>query len=211
MNALIEIHYLPSLEYFSALLQCTHVVIEKHEHYLKQSYRNRCYINSGNGILKLIVPVTAKHNKALISEVQIDYSTQWQNIHWRAFESGYRKAAFFEHYSGKLHEILFHSFSSLFDLNFRLLSFCLQSLKVDFTLSESNSYEKDPQNGYTDLRSFISPKIPYIGRGFYKPVPYLQVFGNKFAGNLSIIDLLFCEGPNAIQILRSSSRGYLNK
>lgn len=211
MKALIELHYLPSLEYFSALLQHRHVVIEKQEHYIKQSYRNRCYINTANGILKLVVPVTAKHNKALIGEVQIDYSTHWQNLHWRAFESGYGKAAFFEHYAGKLHDILFHGFRSLFDLNFQLLSFCLQSLQAECTLSETTSYEKNPQSGFIDLRSSISPKIPYTERNFYKPAPYLQVFGNKFADNLSIIDLLFCEGPNAMQILQSSSQGYLNK
>jgi hypothetical protein len=92
-----------------------------------------------------------------------------------------------------------------------LLSFCLQNLQVSLSLTESTSYQKVPQNDITDLRSIINAKKPHSDSDYYLPVPYLQVFGNKFASNLSIIDLLFCEGPNAIQIIKSSMKGDLNK
>ncbi|MEQ8423076.1 MAG: WbqC family protein, partial [Cyclobacteriaceae bacterium] len=200
MSTLIELHYLPSLEYFSALLQSTGIILEKHEQYIKQSYRNRCYINTANGILKLVIPVTSKHGKALIKDVRIDHRGKWQNLHWRAIKSAYGKAPFYDHYEGTLNKILFSQSEFLYDLNLQLLSFCLQSLKVSVPLTESTSYEKSTSGGVTDLRSVISAKIHFSERDFYNPTPYTQVFGNKFVNNLSLIDLLFCEGPNAIQI-----------
>lgn len=211
MISLLDLHYLPSLEYFSIILSSDEIVLEKHEQYVKQSFRNRCYINSANGLLKLVVPITAKHGKALIKDVRIDYSTKWQKLHWRGIESAYRKAAFFDHYADDLNRIISKQVNFLYDLNFQLLSFCLQSLQLSLPLTESTSYEKVPQKNIKDLRSIISAKIPYSERNIYVPAPYLQVFGNKFAPNLSVIDLLFCEGPNAIQIIKSSTKGYLNK
>ncbi len=211
MKAILDLQYLPPLEYFSLLVQCEEICLERHEHYVKQSYRNRCYINSANGILKLVVPVTAKHGKALVKDVRVDYNTKWPYIHWRALESGYRKSAFFDHYADELEKILFKRHVFLYDLNFQLLSFCLQSVQLNLSLTESKSYQKVPENNITDLRSAINAKTGYMERPFYSPVPYVQVFGNKFAPNLSFVDLLFCEGPNAIQIIKSSTGGYLNK
>lgn len=211
MKALVDVHYLPCLEYLTVLLSFEEIILEQHEHYVKQSYRNRCYINTANGILKLVVPVTAKHNKSLVKDVQIDTGSRWQNIHWRAIESAYRNAAFYDHYHDGIKKILFKEYKFLYDLNLALLSFCLKAMKHSISLTESTSYEKVPQNNIVDLRSVISPKSAYSKRSFYKPVPYTQVFGNKFVPNLSYIDLLFCEGPNSMQILRSSTRGDLNK
>lgn len=211
MKVLIDIHFLPCLEYLAVLLNHEEIILEQHEHYVKQSYRNRCYVNTANGILKLVVPVTAKHNKALIKDVQIDSSSRWQNIHWRAIESAYSNAAFYDHYHEDLKKIIFTEYEFLYDLNLALLSFCLKAMKHSMLLTESTSYEKVPQNNIADLRSVISPKSAYSERSYYKLVPYTQVFGNKFAPNLSFIDLLFCEGPNSMQILKSSTRGDLNK
>jgi len=211
MKAVVELQYLPPLEYFCALLPCEEVCIEKHEHFVKQSYRNRCYINTANGILKLVVPVTSKRNKAVIKDVCIDYNTKWQLMHWRALESAYGKAAFFDHYADTIKNILFNGHKYLYDLNYNLLSFCLQSMQLSISLTESKSYEKVPASNLIDLRSVISAKTPYTDRTFYSATSYLQVFGNMFAPNLSFIDLLFCEGPNAIRIIKSSTEGYLNK
>lgn len=211
MKALVEIQYLPPLEYFAMLMLHPETVLERHENYIKQSYRNRCYINTANGVLKLVVPVSIKGTKARINEVYVDNKSKWQNLHWRAIQSGYGKAPFFEHYEAGLRHILFQGHELLYDLDFALLSFCLQSIQLKISLSASNSYEKVPNDDIIDVRSVITPKIPPEKRSFYLPVPYQQVFGNKFVSNLSIIDLLFCEGPNAMQILRSSTRGYLNK
>lgn len=210
-SALIDIHYLPSLEYFCALQRFDAIELEKHEHYVKQSYRNRCYINTAQGLEMLIVPLTSKHGKVVIKDIRIDYSKKWQNNHWRTIESAYRKAPYFEFYSDNLRTLLYRNHDFLFDLNLELLSFCLTSIRLHPSLSVSVSYEKEPDSPVFDLRSQINPKKPASGRDFYKPVSYHQVFGSGFVENLSLIDLLFCEGPRAPSLLFASRKGYLNK
>ncbi len=204
MTALIDLHFLPSLEYFCALQKFDQIVLEKNEHYSKQTYRNRCYINTSQGIRVLTVPVTAKHGKVFVKDVRIDYSTKWQNNLWRTLQSAYKNAPFFEHYEEALHHHLYKNYSFLFDLNLSLLSFCLTSLKSDVKVSESVAYSKTPQQNVEDLRLVIQAKKAYSNRPIYKPVVYHQVFGNMFAPNLSLIDLLFCEGPNAERLIRAS-------
>ena len=203
---LIEPHYLPSLEYFSALLPFEKIILEQHEHYVKQSFRNRCYINTAQGPGMLVVPLTEKHGKVLFKDVRIDYSLKWQNNHWRAIQSAYAKAPFFEHYRDELSKLIHLQVSFLFDLDRVLLSFCLRSLGLEKELSETVSYDKEVGPEISDLRSQITPKRPYSGRPFYQPKPYHQVFGNAFAGNLSLIDLLFCEGPQALTTLKASRK-----
>lgn len=204
MTALIEPHFLPSLEYFCALQKFDHVILEKQEHYIKQSYRNRCYINTSNGVGMLTVPLTEKSGKVYLKDVRLDYSTKWQNNQWRTLQSAYKNAPFFEHYEGDLHKLIYKDYQFLFDLNLSLLSFCLTSLKWNLRLSESVAYEKTPESTIKDLRSLIQAKKAYSLRSYYKPAPYHQVFGNKFVPNLSLIDLLFCEGPNAGRLIRAS-------
>ena len=152
----------------------------------------------------LTVPLTEKHGKVFIKDVRIDYSTKWQNIHWRTLQSAYKNAPFFEHYEEALHNQISKEHKFLFDLNLSLLSFCLKSLKWDMKLSESVSYEKISDPSVQDLRSTIQAKKAYSDRTFYKASPYQQVFGNMFVPNLSLIDLLFCEGPNAGRLIRAS-------
>jgi len=211
LNLLIDLHYLPSLEYFSTLLQFDHIELEKFEYYEKQSYRNRCYINTAHGVDKLIVPLTAKHGKTIIKDVRIDNSQKWQNNHWRTIETAYRKAPYYEHYFDDLKNILYRHHNFLFDLNLELLSFCLKCIRFAPSLSVSVTYEKVPPPCVFDLRSKIIPKKPSIDRNFYKSVPYYQVFGKGFAENLSVIDLLFCEGPKATSLLIASQKADLNK
>jgi hypothetical protein len=207
-TVLIEPHYLPSLEYFCAVLPYDKIILEKHEHFIKQSFRNRCYIQTANGPVMLTVPLTEKKGKVPFHEVKIDYRQKWQNNHWRSIESAYNKAPFFEHYRDDLHRLIFTGAPYLADLDAALLSFCLRSMGLDKEQSETVSYEKGANDGTSDLRSQITPKKPFFERQFYRPAPYYQVFGSAFASNLSVIDLLFCEGPRALGLLRAS--GNLN-
>jgi len=209
-TALIELHFLPSLEYFCALLPYDRVVFESHEHFVKQSYRNRCYILTAQGMEMLTVPLTDKHGKVLIRDIRIDYGKKWQHTFWRTLESAYRKAPFFEHYEGALRAILYKRFEFLLDLNKELLSFCLQTLSWGLSWSESLAYEKTPGAGLEDLRSVIIAKKPFQERSFYTSLPYHQVFGKAFVPNLSIVDLLFCTGPDAKSLLWRSA-GMPNK
>jgi hypothetical protein len=210
-SLLIDLHFLPSIEYLCVLQSFDEVIFEKHEHFVKQSYRNRCYINAANGKEVLTVPLTEKHGKVFIKDVKIDYSKKWQNNHWRTLESAYRNSPFFEHYAEEIQQAIFKNYSYLFDLNTHLLSFCLQSLKWDLKTSESVSYETIPQNGSIDYRSVINVKKSYSERPFFEPVSYYQIFGNRFVENLSVIDLLFCEGPQSSRIIGRSRKDKLNK
>jgi hypothetical protein len=210
-SLLIELHYLPSLEYFCVLQQFDVIQLEKHEHFVKQSYRNRCYINTAQGPEMLVVPLTDKHGKVPIKDVRVDYSTKWQNNQWRTIESAYRKAPYYEFYSDDLRKIIYHGYPFLFDLNLELLSFCLKCIRLKPTLTASVSYEKNPDQTFSDLRSVIQPKIHYSDRPYLQPVQYQQVFGNQFAANLSLIDLLFSEGPRTGSLLLASTNTGLNK
>lgn len=204
-TAIIEIQYLPPIAYFSALSFFDEVVIEKHEHYEKQTYRNRCYINTARGRDVLIVPVTSKHGKAGTGEVRIDYSQKWLNNHWRTIQAAYGKAPFYAYFAHELHDELFKKHDLLFDLNLALLTMCLRWLRSKTLLKESVRYEKTPADGVIDLRSRINPKKPEMVQTFYQPAVYHQVFGNKFVNNLSLVDLIFCEGPGAAVVVQASA------
>ena len=202
--ALIDLHYLPSIEYFCAIYPFEQVLLEKHENFVKQSFRNRCYINTSQGIQMLIVPLTGKHGKASIQHIKIDNNQKWQNNHWRAIESAYRNAPYFEFYSEELKNIIYKGHDFLFLLNQDLLSYCLRSIQLKINISETITFSIQPDNSISDLRSQIIPKLSYSNRSFYHPILYQQVFGSSFVANLSLLDLLFCEGPNTIRFLQSA-------
>ncbi len=211
VKALIELHYLPSIAYFAALQGMDEVIVEKHENYTKQTYRNRCHIVSSQKKESLIIPLTSKHGKVLITNVRIDYSQKWVNNHWRAIQSAYGKAPFFEHYSDDLKRVLFSGAEFLYDLNMELLSMCLKWLKWSMTIGESVAYEKVPVLPVLDLRTAINPKKEENLPHFFREVGYHQVFGNTFVSNASIIDLVFCEGPVAAQVVQKSAIQKMNK
>ena len=208
--ACIELHLLPSLEYFCALQPFHQVVVEKHEHFVKQSYRNRYYILTAQGTFPLTVPIIHSSQKQSIDKTAIDYSQKWQNNHWRTIESAYRNAPFFEFYEQDLRMILYRRHDSLFQLNYESLSFCLRALGLSVSLSETVTYEPSVESNTVDLRDEITAKKSYLDRTFYRPLPYYQVFGSAFVANLSAIDLLFCMGPQSLQIIRASAQTKVN-
>ena len=124
-TALTELHYLPCIAYFSALSDCDKVVVEKYEHYQKQTFRNRCYIKGPHQVETLIVPVNAASG-CLIKDVRIAYDQKWLNNHWRTVQTAYGKAPFFEYYAPELREVLFKKYTFLFDLNLEVMTLCLQ-------------------------------------------------------------------------------------
>lgn len=201
---LIDLHFLPSLEYFCLLRGFNQVKLEKYEHYIKQSYRNRCFIKTTQGVEMLSVPLTGKHGKVPYGDVRIDYSTRWRDVFWRTIESAYRNSPFYEHYSDDLRKIIYAGTDLIFDLNLQILSFCLESLKWRKAVSATVEYEKVVNEPFFDARSLITTRNTYIVRGIYRPTPYYQVFGSSFDENLSVLDLLFCTGPGAGKVLDAS-------
>jgi hypothetical protein len=205
---LIESHFLPCLEYFCAIAPHPTIVLEAHEHYVKQTCRNRCYVLAVRGPQRLTVPLTGKRGKALIKDVRLDYTTRWQANFWRSISSAYANAPYFEHYEGELHNAMFSHETFLFDLNLRLLSMCLNWLKWKKDLTISPGYQDEPS--HADLRNVITDTSEFANRGFYRPAAYQQVFGKAFVPNLSLLDLVSCTGPDAGRILHSSS-AFVNK
>lgn len=201
---LVDLHFAPSLEYFCLLSRFKDIEFEKHEHYVKQSYRNRCFIKTSQGVEMITVPLTGKHGKTNYCDVKVDYSTRWKDIFWRTVESAYRNSPYFEHYSVDLRKIIYSNTVFIFDLNLQILSFCLKSIHWSRHLTVTSTYEKDVNDRFSDMRSTITTRNTYIERGFYRPLPYYQVFGSGFDENLSILDLLFCTGPQAGQVLTQS-------
>lgn len=204
-TALLDLHYLPSIEYFTCLIKYDRILIEKEEHFVKQTYRNRCHILGANQVDRLSIPVIGGNKKIKVKDLQIDYSQNWLNVHWRAIMSAYGRAPFYEFFSDYFEAGFQKREKYLFDFNYRLLNVCLKLLKIDPIINFTDQFEKDSEKDIIDLRSAIHPKKDYNLNGFYQPVPYQQVFGKAFVANLSIIDLLFCQGPDSARMIKEST------
>jgi hypothetical protein len=203
MPIVIESHYLPGIAYFKSLANAELILIEKKEYFVKQSYRSRCYINTEHGRDVLLLPVTNKTGKTLIESVRIDYNQKWLNNHWRTIQSAYAKAPFFEFYADDLHTILFKKNEFLFDLNVELLTMCLKWLRISAKLEETSQYEMYYGENIIDCRNVFTPKNQPLEESFYPKAIYTQVFGNNFVKPLSLLDLIFCQGPQAKAYLQA--------
>ena len=195
------------------------VYIEACENYQKQSYRNRCRFYAADGVQPLSFPIIHEEGtyKHPVKDIKVDYSTTWLLQHKRAIVSAYRTSAYFEYYQDELFAILDSCPEKLLDLNMALLRFFIEKtgLKVDLRLTEEYSKEGmiadvDGNNiPCVDLREVIHPKRPNtILNNLALEKPYFQVFAPKygFQSDLSIMDLLFNEGPDSILYLKKISR-----
>lgn len=201
-RVVIEPQYLGSLEYFALLTQFDEVCFEIHDSFAKQTYRNRAYLLTSNKIQPLVVPVSYA-NGDVTKEVKISYTERWIKDHWGAFYSGYGKAPFFEYFNEDMKSIWNRKFNYLIDLNLEFFKICCKILQVNIEISFTAEYQSELEN---DFRSVINPKKPFSDRKIYQASPYSQLFGNTFVPNLSIVDLIMCEGPNAAQILSNSNQ-----
>lgn len=204
-SVLIESQFLPPISYFSLLAHFNEIIIERCEHYVKQSYRNRFYINTPSGKEMVVIPLTSKHGKALITEVKIDYSQKWLNGMWRTIQSAYGNAPYFDYYAEEFHGILFRKFSFLYDLNQELLSLCLKCLRWSIPVKESQHYEVEILPPIYDRRNVIRDKNKAHDLNLYQAVAYPQVFGSKFVPDLSLLDLIYCMGPDANAVIQRSA------
>lgn len=192
------------------------VYIEACENYQKQSYRNRCRFYGAEGVQTLSFPIIHKNgtHKQPISEICVDYSTPWLQQHQKAIISAYRTSAYFEYYMDELFAIMDSRPERLFDLNLNLIRFFIEKTGITVDLRTTEDYSRDgvliSQDGSTviceDLRETIHPKRPdTILKDYGLEKPYFQVFAPKhgFIRNLSIMDLLFNEGPDSILYLKT--------
>lgn len=186
--------------------QSTEVLIEREENYAKQSYRNRCLILSANGPLSLSVPVLlGSFHKTAIRDIRIDYSKRWQQVHLGALTSSYRSAPYYEYYFEKIRDVIDRGHDYLLDLNMNSLEVVMSitgiTAKVEFTMEFM-----PPEKGKEDFRYSISPKNRAEEREV-RIETYQQVFTDRsdFVPGLSIIDLIFNTGPDALSHLIKNS------
>ena len=196
---LLSTAYLPSIEYIAILLRYGGAVIEIHETFPKQTYRNRCHIANSSGLLPLVIPVNKPNgNHTSTEDICISYHLPWNRTHWRSIEAAYNSSPFFLYYRDAFEPLYKQHFDRLAEMNIAFLETILNLLKIDVSLSSSDSYCSSFP-GLTDLRSEIHPKKPPFNLKLSDFSKYAQVFENEngFLPNLSIIDLLFNIGPEA--------------
>jgi hypothetical protein len=206
MNCLLSTAYWPNLHYFYYLFNADKIFIEQFENYQKQSFRNRTRILSANGVLDLSIPVKKKATKELTKDIEISYKESWQVKHWRAIISAYKNSPYFEHFESEIEHLYSYRHENLVQFNMEQLRIVLGILKIKKDISHTPAYEKESA-GFLDLREKIHPKL-----GFEKDEevtgvltsPYYQTFETKydFIPNLSILDLLFNKGLEALDYLK---------
>ncbi|MFC4219700.1 WbqC family protein [Flagellimonas marina] len=210
-NQQILVHpcYFPSIATFAALVQ-EDVIWEANDNFQKQTYRNRCYICTDKGKHMLNIPI--KHvggaeGRQKYTDVELDNTYNWKKIHWRTLETAYRTSPFFEFYEDDIRPLYEGNDDSLFEYNLKTIQTIADCLGIEFPTEKTSRYEPEPGN-YFDARFLVEAKKETP----LKMEPYTQVFGERhgFIPNLSVLDLLFNEGPNTLSYLKSQSLDFLD-
>lgn len=194
--------YLPPVQYFTKLLAYDRVLIEQHDHYVKQTYRNRCTIAAPNGELALAVPIVKPDSpKCPMRDIRISDHGNWRHLHWNALTSAYNHTPFFEYYKDDFRPFYERRWEFLADFNEALLNLVCELTDIQPCLSRTTEYYRD---GGDDLRERIHPKRGWADDASFTPHPYYQVFQDKlgFLPNLSMADLLFNMGPESLPVLQ---------
>lgn len=196
---LLPLSYFGPIEEFVYLAKNESVTYEVKENFVKQSYRNRCVIYGANGLLRLTVPLVLKsREKTAMESIKISYAENWQSHHWRSIQSAYKNSPFFVYYEELLAPLFLEQYEYLKDLNLKTNEVIKQCIQLSTTINLSEEFTPYIEG---DLRLSIHPK-----KGSTLTFDrYIQVFEEKhgFHENLSILDLLFNEGPSALLYLQN--------
>ncbi len=199
---LLHPSYFPSIEQMAAVAQADKVVFEVEDNYLKQTYRNRSYIAHSNG--KLLLNIPTRHNKTdgkrKAKDVLVENDFPWQEQHWKSLKSAYQSSPFFEYYEDDLEPLFTETVGNLMEHNFKIFELLCELIGIEVEVSKTTEYKVDPE--ITDLRYLVNAKR----KSSFKPETYTQVHETNypFLPNLSVLDLLFNEGPNALTYLEAS-------
>ncbi len=204
MNILIHPTYFPTVAHFVAIANADTVTFEAVDNFQKQTFRNRMYIYGANGKLLLNIPV--KHNKekqkTLYKDIEIENVENWQKQHWRSIVSAYKSSPFFEYYEDDLKDIFTTPHTSLYNLNVKIFNILCNCIEVETSILYTDTFSS--LTSHSDFRHLVNSK---------KETPvqleeYTQVFCDKYGylNNLSILDLLFNEGPNTLNYLESQAK-----
>lgn len=192
-----SLYYWGPLSYYARLIKYNRVVLEQYDNFSKQSYRNRCYIDGPNG--ELMLNLSIDHGtKGLMKNTRLSERDFWQQKHWQAIQTSYGGSPFFDALAPELELFYRDSFQNLAALNYHSTKLVLKWLRYEGSISLSKNWNLEPQE--TDHREDFHPK----SRADLKGIPYPQVFDHKtgFKTELSILDLIFNEGPAAWDYLQ---------
>lgn len=194
--------YFPPVHYIARLAQHPIVYIEQHDHYTKQTYRNRCNILAANGPIALTVPVAkGRRPKVPTKDIKVDYATHWQANHYRSVMSAYKSSPFYEFYIDEFIPVFEQKFDYLIDLNQFILHKLIDCFGLDTRLELTTLFQDSNE---LDFRDRIHPKKTYAETDpCFTAIPYWQVFWNRFdfSPNMSSLDILFNMGPEAEELL----------
>lgn len=192
--SLFPIAYFGSVRYFQDMIEQQHVQFEIHDHFPKQTYRNRMMILSSQGPQLLTLPVEKPlGSKTPTNEILISNQQNWRSQHWKAIKTAYASAPYFEHYASDIQELLLANNQKLIDLNESILRFFLKTWELPLQFEYTTTYQVANSS---DFRMEDYEQKPM--RGNYQQVLFHE---KTFYPQCSILDLLFCQGPIGRSIL----------
>jgi hypothetical protein len=219
MNYIVDLQYFVPVIFYKSLCKYSNIVFEQYEYYQKMSFRNRCQIVGAEGLINLSVPlVKGRDQKTLMMDVRISDLQPWQARHWKTIVSCYSRSPWFEFYRDDLEQLYKRRFDRLVEWNRACFEWTLGMLKMSISISLTEVYRKEYEPAeWMDWRGKLLPGnregigagegggFDPAGSGDMAPVKYRQVFEERvgFIPNLSILDLLFCEGKRAGALLTS--------
>jgi len=198
--------YLAPVSHYRTYNRADEVCLEVCDHFVKQTLRNRCYIDSPNGPLALTIPIQKTEGKTQMKDIRISDHGNWRHQHWTALESSYRQSPFFEYYADDYAPFYEKKWEFLADFNEELMALTASLLDIQKPVKRTQTYSPSPLPApplgeclnATAIFSAASIALPQRGSG--KGAVYYQVFASRhgFLPDLSIVDLLFNEGPEGV-------------
>lgn len=198
-TALLQSTYFGPVQWYQKLYRYDSILIEQHDTYQKQTFRNRCVIATANGLQALTVPVEAPGERCAMKEVRISDHNQWRRVHWNALQSAYSESPFFEYYQDDIRPFFEKKYDYLIDFNEAIRQKICELIDIELKVEYTKEFISSTPSTIADYREVIHAKHPQPDADF-TPKRYWQVFERKhgFQPNLSILDLLFNMGTESV-------------